>query len=164
MRNNKFFPNFSIINPNKVWVSDQIDKLIKEWNDWNSYCQKLEVSSEYEPNTCTEAIKDGRVNIKKHEILREKTLVLLRNHFSGAEFILQKWPSHPHEDITSRLKNKIPEWIHRLEILKASMDYVQVPDGYWKQRGKEIIEMISKGGTEKALEIISTALKNPLEK
>ncbi|MCK5179371.1 MAG: hypothetical protein KAR32_07560 [Candidatus Omnitrophica bacterium] len=162
MRDNKTFPIFSITNPNKVWVSEQIDKLIKEWKDWNSFCQDLGDSPEYDPNTCSAAIKDGWENIKKHEILREKTLVFLRNHFSGGEFILEKWPFHPHEDVTSRLRNKVPSWIHRLEILKASMDYVRVPDGFWKERGKEIVEVISRSGAEKAVDLAASYLKNPL--
>ena len=164
MRDKKPFPVFAITNPNKVWVSEEIDKLLREWEAWNDFCQNLEDSPDYDPNTCTEAIKDGYSNRKKHEILREKTLVFMRNHFSGAEFILEKWPNHPHESNTSRLKDIVPNWIHRLEILKASMDYVQVPDGYWKERGKDFLETLSNSTAEKAVDIAASYLKNPLGK
>lgn len=164
MRNKEAFPVFAITNPNKAWVSEEIDKLIREWETWNDYCQKLGDSPDYNSQTCTEAIKDGHINRRKHEILREKTLVFIRNHFSGSEFVLEKWPQHPHEDNTSRLRNIVPHWIHRLEILKASMEYVQVPDSYWKARGKEFLETLSKSTTENAIEVATSYLKNPLGK
>ncbi len=157
-------PIFAIVNPNKPWVSEEIDKLIAEWQDWSEYCQKLQGSSDYDPQTCSEAIKDGRENIHKHEILREKTLVFMRNHFSGAQFVLEKWPDHPHESVTSRLCKRAPIWVQRLEILKASMDYVQVPDGYWAGRGKEFLEALSKSTADKAVEVAASYLKNPLAK
>ena len=86
MREDKPFPVLSITNPNKAWVSEQIDALTKEWIEWNAFCQNIEDSPDFNPRTCSEAIKDGYENMRKHELLREKTLVLLRNHFSGAEF------------------------------------------------------------------------------
>ena len=55
MRNKEASPIFAITNPNKVWVSEEIDKLIGEWEAWNDYCQKLEDSPDYDPQTCTEA-------------------------------------------------------------------------------------------------------------
>lgn len=155
------FPVFAITNPNKAWVSAEIDKLIGEWTEWYEYSKQLGESSDYDPRTCTEAIKDGWENRHKHEILREKTLVFMRNHFSGAEFVLANWKPHPHEDVTSRLSWIIPGWIHRLEILKASMEYVQVPEGYWKNKGKEFIDALTQASAEKAPEIAASWLKNP---
>ncbi len=164
MRNDKPFSVLAITNPNKAWVCEEINNLIKEWSEWNEYCQNLEDSPDFDQQTCTEAIKDGFENIQKHEILREKTLVFMRNHFTGSEFVLENWTSHPHEDNCSRLKNKVPYWIHRLEILKASMDYVLVPDGYWKVRGKEFLDTLSKSTADNAIDIAASYLKNPLGK
>ena len=42
------------------------------------------------------------------------------------------------------------------------MDYVRVPDGFWKERGKEIVEVISRSGAEKAVDLAASYLKNPL--
>ena len=158
-------PEFAIQNPNKVWVSEEIDKLIKEWEDWRDFCAGLangKDSSDYDPNTCSEAIKDGNDNRRKHEILREKTLVFLRNHFTGAEFILKGWDRHPYESVMRRLNVLAPNWLHRLEILKASMDYVQVPDGYWAGQGKKLLESLSKSTAEGALDVAKSYLKNPM--
>ena len=162
MRDPETFPEVTIKNPNKAWVSAELDNLIQEWTSWGGYCQTIEDSSEFNPQTCTEAIKDGMANLNKHEILREKTLVFIRNHFSGFEFILAKWPSHPHEDVCSRLKNRVPSWIHRLEMLKASMGYFLVTDGFWKIQGKNLLESLSKATAEKAIDVAASFLKNPL--
>lgn len=72
MREDKPFAILSITNPNKAWVSEQIDALTKEWVEWNAFCQNIEDSSDFNPKTCSEAIKDGYENIRKHELLREK--------------------------------------------------------------------------------------------
>jgi hypothetical protein len=163
MSRDKRFPVLSILNPNKVWVCNEIDKLISEWKDWNQYCQNLGESPDYNPQTCTEAIKDGFENRRKHEVLREKTLVFMRNHLNGSEFVLENWKSHPHEDNCSRLMKIVPNWIHRLEILKASMDYVLVPEGFWKTKGKELIDTLSKTSAEKAVDVVASYLKNPYD-
>lgn len=68
MRKEETFPVLAIINPNKAWVRAELDKLIKEWKSWNDYCQNIEDSSDYNLQTCSEAIKDGWDNIHKHEI------------------------------------------------------------------------------------------------
>lgn len=164
MRENKPFPVLSITNPNKAWVSEQVDMLIKEWDEWSKFCQNIVDSPEFDPQTCSEAIKDGYENIRKHEVLREKTLVFLRNHFLGAEFVLDNWKQHPHEDACSRLKKRAPYWIHRLEIIKASMDYILVPESYWKEQGKEFLKALSKSTTEGAVDVAASYLKNPLGK
>lgn len=90
--------------------------------------------------------------------------MLLRNHFSGAEFVLNNWKPHPHEDSCSRLKDKVPYWIHRLEIIKASMNYVLVPESYWREQGKEFLKVLSKSTAEGAVDVAASFLKKPLGK
>ena len=162
----EILPPFATTNLNKAWVSDEIDKLIGEWTDWSEFCISLTVdpdSPNYDPQTCSDAIKDGVANRDKHKILREKTLVFLRNHFSGAEFILDGWDRHPYEDVTSRLSRLAPYWLHRLQVLKASMDYVQVPDSYWHGQSKKFLETLSKSTVESAIDVAKSYLKNPLK-
>jgi hypothetical protein len=156
------FEPLAITNPNKAWVVKEFDKLLTEWRAWNDVVRSLGESADYDPQTCTEAIKDGWENLRKHEILREKTLVFLRNHISGAAFIFQNWPSHPHESNTSRLRDRVPNWIHRLEILEASIAYARMPESFWKEKGKELVSVITKTAPEKAVEIAASYLKNPL--
>jgi hypothetical protein len=153
----------SFSNPNTAWVIEEFEKLLNEWSEWNDYAQELpnmKDNADFNPNTCAESIKDGRSNLNKHEILREKTLVFLRNNFIGYEFILAKWDSHPHESITCRLCNRVPHWIQKLEMLKASLSYARVPDGFWKEKGKKLAEVML-NSPEKAAEIAASWLKNP---
>jgi hypothetical protein len=140
---------------------DQLDALRKEWDAWLEEAKAWPDSPEYDPNTCTEAIKDGRANINRHGVLREKTLTFIGNNFSGYGFIFAKWPSYPHEDNTCRRREMIPSWIDRLEQLAACIEYARVPDGYWTTKGKELVDEIKKVGTEKAIGIASAWLQAP---
>lgn len=148
-----------LLNPNKEWVLEHIEKLLAEWREWLTAAKELPDSSDYNPQTCAEAVKDGWENIRRHERLREKTLVFLSNNFSGYDFILSNWPLHPHEDNLSRRKVVIPGWIQRLETLKECLDYAKVPDGYWKSRGKQLVESISGKAPDIASDIAAKYLK-----
>ena len=151
----------AITNPNKGWVVSELDKLRKEWATWLTVARNLPESTDYKPNTCTEAIKDGFANRKNHEILRERTLVFIGNNFLGYAFLFENWPRHPHEDNTSRLAVTIPGWIHRLETLSACIEYARVTDGYLKSKAKQLVDEIVKATPEKAAEIAVSYLKNP---
>jgi hypothetical protein len=151
----------TLVNPNKGWVVNELDGLLREWCEWLAVAQNLPDSPDYNPNTCTEAIKDGFTNRRKHEVLREKTLVFIGNHFSGYAFLFENWPSHPHEDNTSRLTEIIPGWIHRLETLSACIEYARVTDGFWMSKGKQLVDEIIKTTPEKGAEIAASWLKNP---
>lgn len=110
----------------KTQIRSDIKRLLEEWRDWCEVVKDLPTSPDYS-QSCTEAVKDGYLHISRHEKLREKTLVFLRNTFSGYEFILDKWPSHPHEDhVYSRLSRRVPAWIERLEMLNDALDYAIV--------------------------------------
>lgn len=118
---------FVIKTGGKLQARNNVEQLINEWNAWLDEVKELPVSPDYTPENCTEAVKDGWSYIRRHEALREKTLVYLRNTFSGFEFILQKWPSHPHEDHAySRLVKRVPIWISRLEMLNEALEYALI--------------------------------------
>jgi hypothetical protein len=46
--------------------------------------------------------------------------------------------------------------------LSACVEYARVPDGFWKSRGKQLVEAVAKVGPEKAAEIAASYLKNPM--
>lgn len=152
---------FAVSNPNKEWVAAELDRLIGEWHAWLDEVRGLPVSVDYNPDTCSEALKDGWSKIRQHDVLREKTLVFLRNNFSGLDFAFSNWPSPPHEDNTSRLQKRVPGWIHRLDVIKACLTYARVPDGFWKDKGKKLVDKLATVGPEKAAEIAASWLKNP---
>lgn len=155
-------PVFAITNSNKAWVVQELDKLQKEWLAWLEVVQGLPDSPDYDPNTCTEALKDGWDNLRKHDVLREKTLVFVGNNFSGYAFLFENWKPHPHEDNTGRLATRIPGWLHRLETISASIAYARVSDAFWKAKGKDLVAQVIKTTPEKAADIAASYLKNPL--
>ena len=157
-------PPFEFSNPNKAWVVQETDSLLQQWQDWFTAAQSFPDSPDYKPNEQAEALRHGRGKINQHEILREKTLVFLRNNFNGFEFIVNNWPDHPHESNISALTQRIPVWIHRLEMLQASIDYARVPEGFWKEKGKDLANFIFKIGPEKGAEVAASWLKNPFAK
>jgi hypothetical protein len=152
---------FSLVNPNKAWIVKEADALRREWVASLETSRKLGISPDFDPTTCSEAIKDGRENRRKHELLRERTLVFIANNFSGYSFLFENWPSYPHEDNASRLAKIIPIWIHRLDTLIACIEYARVPDGFWKEQGKKLVSKVAEVGPEKAAEVAENFLRNP---
>lgn len=150
----------AIANPNKAWVIAELDKLRQEWTAWLETVRNLPDSPDYDPQTCAEAVKDGFDNLRKHDVLREKTLVFIGNNFTGYGFVFESWPTHPHESNTIRLARRVPGWIHRLDMLASCIDYARVPDGFWIAKGKQLVDEIAKA-PGKAVEIAASHLKNP---
>jgi hypothetical protein len=152
----------TITNPNKGWVVNKLDELLGEWKQWLETVRRLPDSPDYNPRTCTEAIKDGFANRQLHDVLRDKTLVFIGNHFSGYAFLFENWPSFPHENNTGRLVTIVPDWIRRLRTLSLCVEYARVTDGFWKEKGKELIGAITKLAPEKASELLAEVLRNPM--
>ena len=155
-------PIFAITNPNTAWTVAELDRLRQEWADWFEISKALPNSPDYDPKTCSEAIKDGFANRRKHEVLREKTLVFIGNNFSGYDFLFFDWDTHPHESNTSRLATIIPSWVQRLETLSACIGYARVPDSFWKAKGKQLVDAVANKAPESAIEIAASYLRNPL--
>jgi hypothetical protein len=153
-----------ITNPNKGLVVNQLDRLLVEWKTWLAFAQKLSEEPDspyYDPGTCTEVIKDGFDNRRKHQILRDKTLVFIGNNLSGYGFLFDNWPTPPHEANIVRLVKIIPSWIHRLETLSACIEYARVTEGFWKSKGKELVDKVIATTPEKAAAIAESYLRNP---
>jgi hypothetical protein len=152
----------TITNPNKGWVVNKLDELRREWEGWLETVRHLPDSPDYNPQTCTKAIKDGFANREMHGVLRDKTLVFIGNHFSGYAFLFENWPSFPYENNIGRLRDVVPDWIRRLKTLSECIEYARVTDGFWKQKGKQLTDAIINAAPDKAAEIAATYLKNPM--
>jgi hypothetical protein len=151
----------TITNPNKGWVVNKLDELGREWEAWLETVRHLPDSPDYNPQTCTEAIKDGFANRELHGVLRDKTLVFIGNHFSGYAFLFANWSPFPHENSIGRLRDIVPDWIRRLKTLSECIEYARVTDGFWKEKGKQLTDAIIKA-PDRAAEIAATYLKNPM--
>lgn len=145
-------------------VVNQLDGLRSEWTKWMEEAKALARgpnSPDYDPKTCTEAIMDGFDKRDQHDILRERTLVFIGNNFEGYEFLFENWPTPPYESNTSRLSTIVPTWLKRLETLAAAIEYARVPDGFWKERGKQLVTKIANMAPDKAADAVAAVLKNP---
>ncbi|MEX1035358.1 MAG: hypothetical protein WDZ54_05340 [Sneathiella sp.] len=149
-------------NPNRAWVINELLKLNREWEGWAKYIQTIEDHS-YDKNRQAECFADGVENIDAHDILRTKTLTFLDNNIQGHNFMMSNEYKDPYEDKLSRLRNKVPDRIKELKILIASLEYASVPDGFWKEQGKSLIQKIKDKGPEAAAKIAESYLKNPLQ-
>lgn len=84
-------PIFSLANSNKDWVVRELDKLRSEWAAWLKGALSLDDSPDFDPRTCAQCVKGGFENIRKHAVLREKTLVFICNQFVGYDFLFDDW-------------------------------------------------------------------------
>ncbi len=150
----------SIRNPNAAWVTSELAKLYSEWKAWHDYVLTIE-DHDYDRNTHAECYADGVENIRKHEILRAKTLAFLDNNIEGHDFMLSNQYELPYEDNMGRLRTKLPHRIHELDILIASLQYAAVPEGFWKEQGKKMVEQLATVAPEKAADAAASWLRNP---
>ncbi|MGP0630099.1 hypothetical protein ACTRW9_10350 [Nitrospina sp. 32_T5] len=153
----------TILNPNKKWVEKEFEALFKEWLEWEREVDGI--GDHPIPNGLDgERWKDGLKNIEYHEILQEKTLVFLENNIQGHGFIYgREGGCIDREDL--RLKIRVSHRIKDLKLLKASLKYAQVPESYWQEKAKELIEkIIETTGAElprSTIQLAASYLKNP---
>lgn len=151
--------NLTIMNPNKVWVVQELDKLINEWEKWQKEVAQIK-DYPYDSQTQTDVFADGEENMQKHEILQAKTLTFLNNNIKGHGFIIG-FDGERCDRTDLRLKHRVKHRLQQLKILQASLQYAQVPDSFWKKKGKELIDKIAGTAPEVAAKIATEMLKNP---
>lgn len=150
-----------ILNPNSAWVVAELEKLRAEWVSWKEAVDQIE-DHPYDRNTHAECFADGEENLRKHEILRTKTLTFLDNNIRGHNFMFSNEYERPYEDNLGRLKGRVAYRLHELDILAACLQYALVPDGFWKEQGKKMIEQLARTAPEKAVDAAASWLRNPL--
>jgi len=152
--------NIEITNPNHAWVVSELEKLYSEWLAWQGHVEQI-VDHPYDRNTQSEAFADGEVNLRKHEVLQIKTLTFLNNNIKGHGFI-KGFDGHRIDRTDARLRVRVKHRVHDLEMLRASLQYAKVPDAFWKQKGKELVEKVLKKGGDAAVEVAASYLRNPM--
>lgn len=142
----------------KDFVAAELGRLIDEWYAWRDHVENI-VDHPYDRNMCSDVYADGEENMSKHATLQAKTLTFLDNNLTGHGFIQGR--DGRHIDRTDlRLKVRVKHRIQDLEELRASLPYAVVPDSWWKERAKTLVERIT-DEPYKAVEITMDALKNP---
>lgn len=150
----------AITNGNRDWVLTEFQKLHEEWKAWEQHVALLE-DQPYNRNTQSEVFADGEDNMRKHTILQAKTLTFLNNNFAGHGFL--SGFDGTHIDRTDlRLKVRVKHRLLELDVLQASVPYAKLPEAFWKQKGKELIEHLSRKTGDSAVDVAASYLKNPL--
>jgi len=155
----------AITNPNKKWVLKELDSLYQEWESWKLKIEQI-VDQPYNKQTQTEVFADGEEMMEAYEILQEKTLTFLDNNIQGHGFIYGRDGDHIDRN-DCRLKIRHGHRMRDLNILKESLKYAHVPESYWKEKAKELVDKVvdtaGEKGTEAAIDIATGYLKNPSE-
>ena len=152
--------NLEFLNPNRPWVMKELDNLYQEWLAWEIEVSQI-VDQPYDKNTQLEVFADGENMMQKHEVLQAKTLTFLNNNIKGHGFI-KGFDGKRCDGYTSRLKHRVKHRLQDIRILIASLEYARVPESYWKQKGKELVDKIIDKAPDAAIDVATNYLKNPM--
>lgn len=150
-----------ITNPRHDWVRTEFKKLLAEWVAWEREVDQIQDHPNPE-GLDSDVFKDGKPNIRNHQMLQEKTRTFLDNNVDGHNFICGFDGSHL-DRTDLRLKFRVEHRLSELYSLDAALTYALVPEGFWMTKGKELIDRIADEAPEEALRIVSSYLKNPIE-
>jgi len=153
----------AITNPNKKWVLKEFGVLFDEWGGWKIKIEQI-VDQPHEGKG--EVFADGEEMMEAYEILQEKTMTFLDNNIQGHGFVYGRDGGHiDRKDL--RLKIRYGHRMRDLNILKECLQYAHVPESFWQEKGKELVDKVintaGEKGTEAAIEIAAGYLKNPSE-
>ena len=152
--------NIEIVNPNRAWVVAEFEKLYGEWLAWKQQVDAI-VDQPYDRNTQSDVFADGMHMMRKHKVLQAKTLTFLNNNIKGHNFIRGFDGRHiDRNDL--RLRIRVEHRIEDLEIFRACLEYAKVPEAFWKQKGKELVEKLLKKSGDAAVDVAASYLKNPM--
>jgi hypothetical protein len=149
-----------IINPNRPWVVSELEKLYAEWLLWQEQIKGI-VDQPYDRNTQSEVFADGEDMMHNHDLLQAKTLTFLNNNIRGHGFICG-FDGRGVDRTDLRLRIRVKHRLHNLNMLRASLVYAKVPESFWKQKGKELVEKLVKKTGDAAIEVAASYLKNPM--
>ena len=148
-------------NPNSAWVVKELENLLGEWKSWQIAVSEI-IDQPYDPRRQSEVFADGEANMESHEILQAKTMTFLNNNIKGHGFI-KGFDGHGCDRTDLRLKIRVKHRIQQLRMLLASIQYAKVPESYWKEKGKELVQSIVNKGPDAAIDIATRYLKNPAD-
>ncbi len=152
--------NLEFLNPNRPWVVKELDKLYQDWLAWENEVSQI-VDQPYDRSRQSEVFADGEEMMQRHEILQAKTLTFLNNNIKGHGFI-KRFDGEGCDRTDLRLKYRVKHRLQNLRILLASLEYARVPESYWREKGKELVDKVVNKGSDAAVEIATSYLKNPM--
>lgn len=152
--------NLAFTSPNRAWVVTELDKLLDQWLAWESEVAEI-AEQPYDKNTQLNVFADGEGNMEHHDILQAKTLTFLNNNLIGHGFV-KDFDDRSCDRTDLRLKIRVKHRLKELRILKVCLEYARVPESYWREKGKELLDKIVDKGSETAIDVAASYLKNPM--
>jgi hypothetical protein len=149
-----------ITNPNRAWVVAELEQLHFEWLAWQREVEKI-VDQPYDRRTQSEVFADGEAMMRRHDVLQAKTLTFLNNNVRGHGFI-RGFDGRGIDRTDLRLRVRVTHRLHQLDMLQASLQYAKVPESFWKQKAKELLDSVAKKTGDAAIDVAASYLKNPL--
>lgn len=149
-----------ITNPNRAWVVSELEKLYATWVSWQVDVAQI-IDQSYDRNTQSEVFADGEDSMRKHDVLQAKTLTFLNNNIRGHGFI-HGFDGTQIDRNDLRLHIRVKHRMHQLDMLRASLEYARVPEAFWKEKGKELVQKLVKKTGDAAVDIAASYLKNPM--
>jgi hypothetical protein len=150
-----------ITNPRPDWVRKELAKLLEEWEAWAKEVDLIQ-DHPIPDGYASEVFKDGKQNMLKHDVLQEKTRVFLDNNIEGHNFI-RGFEGNRIDRTDLRLKIRVEHRLADLHTLNGALQYALVPDGFWKEQAKELLDRIKQKAPDAAIDILASYLKNPMQ-
>ena len=114
--------------PKKKRIIKELDAFLSKWRSWERHVGQI-TDHPYDRMTQSSVYVDGEENMKQHTILQERTLAFLNRNIVGHGFIYgQHGENVDRTDL--RLKVRVKHRLNDLDVLRARIDYAEVPKGW----------------------------------
>jgi hypothetical protein len=127
--------------PRKKRIIKELDAFISQWRFWEKEVVQI-TDHPYDRMTHSSVYIDGEDNMKHHTILQERTLAFLNKNIIGHGFIYGQHGENV-DRIDQRLKIRVSHRINDLDVLRASIEYAEVPKR-WEILNKILLYLVNK--------------------
>src|SRR5262245_26081729 len=129
--------------PRKKKILNELDAFIAEWRCWEKEVKQI-AGYVHDLIIQSGVYTDGDGNLKRHNLLQERTLAFLNKHIVGHGFIYgQHGENVDHTDL--RLEVRVKHRINDLEVLRVRLEYADVPRRLVKgllHLGNKLLEIV----------------------
>ena len=111
-------------------IIKELDAFISQWRSWEKDVAQIK-DHPYDRMMQSSVYLDGEENMKRHTILQERTLAFLNKNIVGHGFICGQ-QSENVDRMDLRLNVRVKHRLHDLDVLRARIEYAEVPRRFEK--------------------------------